>query len=77
MFSVTNDSYKGKKDKWFMSDSHPSLPFLSQDKVYLVKSSKNIPTATTPTWKQPSSTWGRLERFQNFSFLANFSMILQ
>lgn len=54
MFSATNDSYKGKKGTWFMSENHPSLTILSQDKVYLVKSSKNIPTAATPTWKQPS-----------------------
>lgn len=75
MFSATNDSYKGKKGTWLMPESHPSLTILSQDKVYLVKSSKNIPTAATPTWKQPSSTWRRLERFQNFSYLANFNTL--
>ena len=44
-----------------------SLNFLSQDEVYLVKSSESISTAATPTWKLPSSIWGRLEGFQSFS----------
>lgn len=50
MFSATNDSYKDKKGTWFMFEKL-SLTFLSQDKVYPVRSSKNIPTAATPLEK--------------------------
>ena len=32
-----------------------------------MKSSKSVSTAATPTWKWPSSIWGRLEGFQSFS----------
>lgn len=47
MFSAKNDSHKGKKDTWFMAEK-PCLNFLSQDKVYLVKSSKTFQQLQLP-----------------------------
>ena len=41
-----------------------------------MKSSKSISTAATPTWKWPSSIWGRLEGFQSFSSV-QFSSVAQ